>query len=150
MASGFITLPTGGDWSARWSTYDGVLENIMTQLSFDGDEGALKNWLTYILPNEDKGDTESGYCFYKYAENPEDSESILRIIDTRLMKEKYQLIFWNTVKELCQKFSWESDAGFYIHELYEAYQYSLKLSKKEPEDLDLKEIFSLGGFDIGK
>jgi hypothetical protein len=150
MASGFITLSNGKDWSARWSRYDYLLENIKIELSSSGDEGTLKKWLAYILPDEDKGDVESGYCFYKYAENPEDSECILRIIDTRLMKEKYQLIFWNTLQKLCQKFSKESDAGFYIHELYEAYQYSLKLSKKEPEDLDLKEIFFLGGFDIGK
>ncbi|MFC5873455.1 hypothetical protein SAMN05443633_101606 [Chryseobacterium arachidis] len=61
MASGFITLQNGQDWSSRWSGYDYVLETIMNRLSSEGDEGHLKQWLHYILPTEN--DAESGYCF---------------------------------------------------------------------------------------
>lgn len=88
MASGFITLPDGTNWSSRWSRYDWVLETVMNELSENGDEGVLKGWIKYILPNEDSGDIESGYCFYKNGE-----ESVLRIIDTRFMKDKYSKIF---------------------------------------------------------
>ncbi len=147
MASGFITLPNGNDWSSRWTRYDWVLETIMNDLSSVGHEKILKDWIKYILPDESIGDTESGYCFYKANEG---EENILRIIDTRLMKDSFQFIFWNKVKELSQKLSKETDIGYLINQLNDCYENSLKEPLKEPEDTDLKEIFFVGGFEIGK
>jgi hypothetical protein len=51
MASGFITLPNGQDWSSRWSRYDWVLETIKNELSDNSNESQLKEWINYILPN---------------------------------------------------------------------------------------------------
>lgn len=150
MASGFITLPDGNNWAVRWSGYDWVLETIMQELSVEGDEGILKRWIEYILPNEEKGDIESGYCFYKkVGENEKDFESILRIIDTRLMKSKFQIIFWNMVKKASQQLSKETNIGVLMKQLNDSYELSLKEEAKEPEDnTELKEIFLLNGFEL--
>lgn len=146
MASGFITLPDGSDWSSRWSGYDWVLETIMNELADTGDEAVLKAWIKYILPNEDNGDIESGYCFYKKS-----GESVLRIIDTRFMKDKFAVIFWNTVSVLSQKLSNDPDIGYLINRLHQRYEESLKNDFKSPEeDEDFKEIFLLGGFEMAK
>jgi hypothetical protein len=152
MASGFITLPNGQDWSSRWSRYDCVLETIMNKLSNEGEEHQLKKWLQYILPNEDNGDIESGYCFYKKTGDKEESfESILRIIDTRFMKIEYPQIFWNTVEELNLRLDKNSDIGFLINQLYESYKWSLTDETKEPKDDEtLKEIFLINGFEIAQ
>jgi hypothetical protein len=151
MASGFITLQNGQDWSARWSGYDYVLETIMNSLGTEGDEGNLKQWLHYILPTEN--DVESGYCFFKrITPDPKDSECVLRIIDSRLMKENYKKIFWDTVEKLNNEFNINESPDYLINELFLTYQYSLDQTYVEPEDKDedLIEIFQLGGFDIGK
>lgn len=95
MASGFITLPDGTDWSSRWTGYDLVLETIMQALPENNNEGILKNWLCYLLPDEENGDIEACYCFYKNG-----AESILRIFDTRWMKPEFRELFWNTVQSL--------------------------------------------------
>jgi len=151
MASGFITLPDGKNWAVRWSGYDWVLETIMKELSVEGDEGVLKKWIEYILPNEDKGDIESGYCFYKkVGENESDVESILRVIDTRLMKSKFQIIFWNTVKKVSQRLSIKTNIGVLMNQLNDSYKLSLKAVAKEPEDMGLKEIFFLNGFELAE
>ncbi len=144
MASGFITLPDGTDWSSRWTGYDAVLEIIMLELKNDGDEGILKEWIKYILPNENNGDIESGYCFYKKG-----SENILRIIDTRLMKPNFQKIFWDKVKSLTQKLDAEQSIGFLINQLNNCYESSIRNSYMEPDNLDLKEIFFVSDFKIG-
>lgn len=151
MASGFITLQNGQDWNCRWSGYDYVLETIMNRLSTEADEGNLKEWLHYILPTEN--DVESGYCFFKrITPDPKDSECILRIIDTRFMKENYKKIFWDTVEKLNNELDINESPGYLINELFLMYQYSLDKTYVEPEDKDedLIEIFQLGGFDIGK
>lgn len=149
MASGFITLPNGKDWSARWSGYDLVLKTIMSVLSEEGIEGHLRKWLTYILPNENNGDVESGYCFYKkVGDNKDDFESILRIIDTRLMKKEFQTIFWNSVEKAHLQLNIESYESFLMTQLYHSYINSLQESEVPPNDLDLKEIFLLNGFEI--
>ncbi len=112
MASGFIGLPDGSNWSSRWSRYDWVLETIMNELSDDGDEAVLKGWLKYIIPSEsDEEYVESGYCFYKNKD-----ECILRIIDTRWMKDKYFNIFWNTVGDLSNAHPKDSDIGYLVNE----------------------------------
>jgi hypothetical protein len=147
MASGFITLPNGNNWSSRWTRYDWVLETIMNELKSFGEEKTLKDWLQYILPDENNGDIESGYCFYKANES---EESILRIIDTRLMKDNFQLLFWQKVKELSQKLSRETDIGFLINQLNDCYENSLKEPLTAPDDIGLKEIFFVSGFEIGK
>ncbi len=148
MASGFITLSNGQDWSARWSSYDWVLETVMNELRDSGLEKTLKDWICYILPNEEKGDVESGYCYHKATDG---KESILRIIDTRLMKPEFVEIFWQTVKKLASKLQREEGIGFYINELYDIYISSLNEKIEEPNDDDtLKEIFFVGNFAIGK
>ena len=157
MASGFITLPDGNDWSSRWTRYDYVLETIMQKLNSNDEEGNLKKWLEFILPNEVNGDIESGYCFYKKTKmDKEKSVSILRIIDTRLMKEKYRKIFWNAVENLSAELETENtDIAFLINQLWNCYKASLLNSKVEPnlqeieENLKLDSIFKIGGFDIG-
>ncbi len=145
MASGFITLPDGTDWSARWTRYDQVLETIMNELSEKGDEALLKGWLKYILPDEGNGDIESGYAFIKHG-----GEHVLRIIDTRLMQDKFREIFWNTVRGLKAKLSTDSDIGYLIDDLNQSYKKSLENNFKDPEDTDLKEILFLGGYKIGQ
>lgn len=153
MASGFITLPDGKNWSARWSYYDWVLETIMKRLKSDHDEGYLKKWLEFILPNEENGDIESGYCFYKKIGDIDDFESILRVIDTRLMKQGYYNIFWKTVETLNHELdSEDKDIGFLINQLYTLYQNSLSNTNIEPipDDDDDDNIFNVGGFKIRK
>lgn len=149
MASGFITLPNGQDWDTRWTGYDYVLETIMNRLSPEGDEGYLKRWLHYILPTEN--DVESGYCFFKcITPDPKDAECILRIIDTRLMKENYREIFWEAVKRLNDELNHNDNPGYLINELFSMYRYSLSQDYVVPEDDDqtLTEIFQVGGFEI--
>lgn len=151
MASGFITLQNGRDWSSRWSGYDYVLETIMNRLNSEGDEGHLKQWLHYILPTEN--DVESGYCFFKrITPDPKDSECILRIIDTRFMKENYKKIFLDTVEKLNAELDTDESPGYLINELFLSYKYSLDQAYVEPEDDDgtLIEIFQIGGFEICK
>lgn len=151
MASGFITLPNGQDWSSRWTGYDWVLETIKNELSDNSNESQLKKWINYILPNEENGDIESGYCFYKkIGEKEEDFESILRIIDTRLMKEEFQNIFWNKVTELSSKLDKDSNIGFLINQLLECYKLSLNDEPEKPDNESLKEIFLLSDFKIAK
>jgi len=157
MASGFITLQDGKNWSARWSYYDWVLGTIMNRLKSDSDEGYLKKWLDYILPNEENGDIESGYCFYKKVGPGKDEfESILRKIDTRLMNQTYCGIFWNTVETLSNELdSEDGEIGFLIHQLHNSYLRSLSSTEVEPipeeeEDDDDDNIFDVGGFKIGK
>lgn len=145
MASGFITLPDGTEWSSRWSRYDWVLESVMNELSEKGDEGVLKGWIRYILPDENNGDIESGYCFHKNG-----GESILRIIDTRLMKEEFSKIFWNKINNLSKKLPKDSDIGYLINGLNDCYKDSLKNTFESPKDMDLNEIFLLGGYNIGR
>ncbi|WP_262151213.1 hypothetical protein [Chryseobacterium foetidum] len=154
MASGFITLPDGNDWSARWSTYDFVLEAIMKKLASNGEEGYLKKWLEFILPNEENGDIECGYCFYKkIGSNDDDFVTILRIIDTNLMKQGYYEIFWNTVAELNQEIDpGAGDIGFLINELNNCFLISLSSGEKYifPEKDDVEYgILNIGEFKIG-
>lgn len=145
MASGFITLPDGTDWSSRSTGYDLVLEQIMHELSNSDDEGILKNWIQYILPDEENGDIDSGYCFYKNG-----TESILRILDTRLMHTTFQQLFWNTVQSLSAKLTDETPEGFLVRQLDRCYTNSLSNPYKEPEDPDLNDLLSVGGFKIGR
>lgn len=148
MASGFITLPDGTDWHSRWTGYDLVLETIAGKLNNDGDEGHVKKWLSFILPNEDEGDIESCYCFYK--KTGDEHESVLRILDTRLMKDKYREIFWSCVAMLKDELNAEAvGAGYLIHSLHNEYIESLKNEYKSPPlSDDDKDIFLIGGFEI--
>ncbi len=150
MASGFITLPNGEDWSSRWTRYDWVLETIMNQLSDVGKENELKKWIEYILPNEEKGDIESGYCFFKKTGNKEDFECVLRIIDTRFMKDEFQEIFWNTVKLLSYKLKPDPNIGFLMNDLFNHYEKSLNDKREAPTDNTLQEIFKLNEFTIAE
>lgn len=155
MASGFITLPNGKDWSARWTRYDYVLETIMNKLESDGDEGYLKKWLQFILPNEENGDVESGYCFYKkMGTNEDDFESIVRNINTNLMKETYFKIFWKTVAELNKELdSNDGGIGFLINQLNNCFIDSLTNVNNDDfteEDNFDYDILNIGEFQIGK
>lgn len=154
MASGFITLPDGDNWSARWSRYDFVLETIMNKLEADGDQGYLKKWLDFILPNEKNGDIECSYCFYKkIGSNDEDFETVLRKINTNLMKESYFKIFWNTVAELNKELDANDDGiGFLINQLNNCFLISLASGEKYifPEKDDVEYgILNIGEFKIG-
>jgi hypothetical protein len=154
MASGFITLPDVENWSARWSRYDFVLKAIMKKLTSDGEQGYLKKWLEFILPDEDNGDIECGYCFYKkIGSNDDDFETVLRKINTNLMKESYFKIFWNTVAELNQELDANADdIGFLINQLYNCFLISLSSSEKHifPEKDDVEYgILNIGEFKIG-
>lgn len=149
MASGFITLPDGTDWHARWTGYDLVLQTIADRLDKEGDEGYLKSWLNFIIPDEAAGDVENGYCFFKKIDD--EHECIIRQIDTRLLKEHYKEIFWRAVYQLSQELNSESPgAGYLIHTLQQEYQESLSLAGKAPEfDPAIDDIYSIGGFNIG-
>jgi len=154
MASGFIVLPNGESWSARWSRYDYVLETIMNKLTNNGKQGELKKWLEFILPNEGNGDIESGYCFYKkIGDNENNLESILRIINTNLMQESYFKIFWNTIAELNQELDPNEGIGFLINQLNNDFINSLSSDKvyhlPEKDDVEY-DIFNIGEFKIGK
>ena len=155
MASGFITLTNGKNWSARWSRYDFVLETIMNRLRCAGVEGDLKLWLQYILPNEDKGDVESGYCFYKKMETgAADFETVVRCINTNLMRDCYYRIFWNVVAKLDEELDSNDDGvGFLIHQLYASFLDSLVVGNLcvLPEiDSSDYDIFTIGSFTISK
>ena len=153
MASGFITLANGKNWSARWLRYDCVLETIMNRLGCAGEEGDLKLWLQYILPNEDKGDVESGYCFYKKMETgAADFETVVRCINTNLMRDCYYSIFWNVVAKLDEELdSNDAGVGFLIHQLYASFLDSLVVDNEcvLPEiDSSDYDIFTIGSFTI--
>jgi hypothetical protein len=151
MASGFITLPNGENWSMRWTGYDFVLETIMDALSEEGEAGILKKWLQFILPNEEEGDIESGWGYFKkMSESKDDFECIGRCLDTRWMKPHFQQIFWDKVAEINAQIDRESNIGYFINSLYEEYQASLEELAKEPEDEDDRFIFTLNGFEIAK
>ncbi|SDJ57027.1 hypothetical protein [Chryseobacterium jejuense] len=151
MASGFITLPNGKNWSARWSRYDLTLKIIMNRLNENGDEGYLKKWLHFILPTED--DIESGYCFFRvFSEDPYDSDSIVRFIDTRYLHPKYYEIFWQTVENLNNELDIETSIGFLMNDLYECFQHNqLPTGESIPEieDKDDIDIFFMNGFNMG-
>ena len=152
MASGFITLPNGKDWSTRWSGYDLILETIMQKLGEHDDEGYLKKWLEFILPTEN--DVESGYCFFKViSEDPYDSECVLRIIDTRYMHPKYYEIFWKTVETLNHELDHQDGAGFLINSLQTTFECNQLSPGESIPDLKGEEdhdIFFIGGFNMGK
>jgi hypothetical protein len=149
MASGFITLSNGEDWSARWSRYDFVLEQIANELNDEADEKILKDWLMYLQPNEEGGDIECSWSFIK----ANDDETVLRILDIRRMKDHYQRIFWKAAELAAHKHSPDSDTGYCINELFKAHSESLK-QPSQPPSVDDKEtldcIFFIGGFEIGK
>jgi hypothetical protein len=131
MASGFITLRNGLDWSHRWSGYDLVIEMIMDELSANGDEGKLKVWLKTLTPTEE--DIESGWCFIRNS----DHEMVARNLDTRFMKEEYLQIFWNALKRVRDKTIGEIEGGhvggFLINQLYRCYESSLKDAYVNPD-----------------
>lgn len=116
----------------------------MQALPENNNEGILKNWLCYLLPDEENGDIEACYCFYKNG-----AESILRIFDTRWMKPEFRELFWNTVQSLDQKLSDDDAAGYLIKQLYRCYTASLLNDYKQPEDENFKELFFVGDFKIG-
>lgn len=111
--------------------------------------------MQFILPDEEKGDIESGYCFYKKIGNDEnDFESILRIINTNLMQELYFNIFWSTVHELNQELDSDDDGiGFLINQLNNSFLHSLSSNKvyhfPEKDDVEY-DILNVGEFQIGK
>ncbi len=145
MASGFVVLTDEIQWRVRWSMYDYVLGKVMVELSDSEEELPLKAWLNYILPNEKNGDIESGYCFYKNG-----SETILRILDMRLMKDEFAKIFWEKVSLLASQLSDKSDMGSVFQDLMECYENSLsEIIKGTPQE-DNSWIFFVGGFEIGK
>lgn len=149
MASGFIALRNGKDWSSRWSGYDWVLETIMNELPTNGDSQELRAWIKYILPSEEAGDVESGFAFWKASG---DNESILRIIDVRLMKEKYRDLFWQAVKSLHGRIEELNERlQPQIVDLYQMYEQSLVDEAQAPDrdDDTLNDIFFVGGFNIG-
>ena len=152
MASGFITLRDGSDWGNRWSGYDLVLETIMRSLPDKGHKGYLKRWLQYILPNEENGDIESGYCFYKKTGTGEDEyDTILRIIDTRLMRPVFRRIFWQSVEKLNHELDHTIVAGYLIHSLFLQYQESILIAAPatfEQKTDVVNDIFLAGGFRI--
>jgi hypothetical protein len=149
MASGFITLPNGQDWSRRWTGYDLVLETIMNALSEEGDAGILKKWLQFILPNEEEGDIESGWGYIKkMGEGENDFECLARILDTRWMKPHFKQLFWEKVAEINLQLDIETPAGYLINDLHESYQYSLKDDAKAPTNKSNRFIFTINGFDI--
>ncbi|MCL9805478.1 hypothetical protein NAT51_08090 [Flavobacterium amniphilum] len=150
MASGFITLPNGIKWSSRWTHYDYILETIMNQLNDTGDEGHMKKWFKFILPNEEEGDIECCWGFHK---KEFDYELIVRIIDTRKMNPKFYDLFWSTIETLNQTLNPNDEGiGFLINDLYTDFKQNQLAENEEmkilePEDDD---IFSFGGFRIGR
>ncbi|MFK7971819.1 MAG: hypothetical protein AB8F95_15745 [Bacteroidia bacterium] len=147
MASGFITLQNGEDWSCRWSGYDRVLEAIMKALPTDHEAMVLRDWMAYILPNEEAGDIESGFAFIKATEG---QESILRTIDTRCMKEQYRALFWSAVTALQPKLhEFDQYLQLAIKSLFEMYSQSLQEDYQEAEDNISHDIFFVGDFKIG-
>ncbi|MBA9079890.1 hypothetical protein [Rufibacter quisquiliarum] len=137
MASGFIKFRNGESWYARWSRYDWVLERIMLELCEDGKEGELKAWIESLLPDEDRGDIECGWSFIKAT--PE-SEMVTRILDTRLMKEEYQQIFWEGARRAMEKEPDKEDGiGFLINQLYKMYEESLNEEYVPPKPFNPEE-----------
>lgn len=146
MASGFIILRNGEYWSHRWTGYDRVLEAIMNELPEEGDAKVLREWISYILPDEEAGDIECCYAFIK----AEEWKYIPRVIDTRLMKEPYRNIFGEALSSINSKpdqFDHYLQAA--LKNLYQMYQRSLEEEFQAVENDDNRSIFFVGGFSIG-
>lgn len=147
MASGFIELPDGNTWSCRYTGYDLLLEDIAAELSTEGEEGELKNWLNYLQPNEEAGDVESGYCFYKH----NSPDTVLRILDLRRMKDNYAQLFWKAAQLAEAKYK-GTDRGYDLERFASIYRASLQNPPVPVEEIDdiENDLFFLNGHTIGK
>jgi hypothetical protein len=99
MASGFLILPDGRCFSRRWACHDQILRVLANELTAEGAELALRDWLISQLPGSDDIE-ELGYGAWFRTSN---QEHIVRNIDLRRMATKYQILFCEAVKRATAK-----------------------------------------------
>lgn len=129
MASCFITLKNGETWSYRWTAYDIVLKEIAKNTT----STELKNWIKLLLPGEN--DYECGYCFIRES----DGENVVREIDLRYLKDKYQIEFADSVERIIQNLKGQESDFLFIN-LFDMLQKSEQDIPVEPDQINNEEF----------
>ncbi len=93
MASGFLVLPDGRCFAARWSAYDVVLRAVADQLD-SSEVSALRSWLIGLLPGPNDEEHVGYSPWYRRA----DGQLIARTVDLRELVPENQRLFCQAAK----------------------------------------------------